>query len=278
MVLGSNTSGHLFDTTFTTNGPLYSAASGVVTSGAAGTSGQVYQSAGAGSAPGYSTSTFPATATGTGTLLRADGTNWVATTSTYPNTNAVNTLLYASSANVMSALATANSGVLTTDASGVPSIDTTNFVRQTTGMQVKGNNTNTAPPAGFIGEQITANLAVGSATGFTTNTPKTVTSINLTAGIWDISALGIFTATLTTNTTVEVVSISATTNVLGATPGVDAAYINTLAGIVTSGFSQVVPTLRVLLSGAATYYLVMQSTFTVSTKTGYGRITATRVG
>lgn len=65
---------------------------------------------------------FPTSVGATGTLLRSDGTNYAATTTTYPNTNAVNTLLYASSANVMAALATANSGVLVTDVSGVPSI------------------------------------------------------------------------------------------------------------------------------------------------------------
>lgn len=70
-----------------------------------------------------STPTFPNSASGTGTLLRADGTNWVATTTTYPNTNAINTLLYASSANVMSALATANNGLLVTGpTTGTPSI------------------------------------------------------------------------------------------------------------------------------------------------------------
>lgn len=47
------------------------------------------------------------------------------TTTTYPDTNAVNTLLYASSANVLSALATGNSGVLVTSAGGVPSISGT---------------------------------------------------------------------------------------------------------------------------------------------------------
>ena len=46
-------------------------------------------------------------------------------TTTYPSTNAINTLLYASAANVMSALATANSGVLITSAGGVPSISST---------------------------------------------------------------------------------------------------------------------------------------------------------
>lgn len=86
------------------------------------TAGQVLQSAGSSADPAFSTSTYPATATGTGTILRADGTNWAATTSTYPNTNAVSTLLYASSANVMSALTTANNGTLVTSNTGVPSI------------------------------------------------------------------------------------------------------------------------------------------------------------
>ncbi len=92
--------------------------------GPSATAGQVFQSAGAAADPVFSTATYPAIATGTGTLLRADGTNWVATTSTYPNTNAVSTLLYASSANVMAALATANNSILSTDASGVPSLGT----------------------------------------------------------------------------------------------------------------------------------------------------------
>jgi hypothetical protein len=47
------------------------------------------------------------------------------TTSTYADTYAVNTILYAGTANTVSGLATANSGVLVTSASGVPSISTT---------------------------------------------------------------------------------------------------------------------------------------------------------
>jgi C1q domain len=56
MVLGNNASGHLFDTSFTADGILYADASGVVTSTAAGTSGQVMTSNGAGVAPTYQTS------------------------------------------------------------------------------------------------------------------------------------------------------------------------------------------------------------------------------
>jgi hypothetical protein len=59
-----------------------------------------------------------------GQVLQSGGNaaNPVYSTSTYPATNAINTLLYASSANTMAALATANNGVLTTGTSGTPVI------------------------------------------------------------------------------------------------------------------------------------------------------------
>lgn len=127
------------------------AASNGLSSLSLGSSGQVLQSAGAGADPAFSTATFPATATGTGTILRADGTNWSATTSTYPNTNAVNTLLYASSANVMAALATANSGVLQTNSSGVPSVATaTTWTPTVVGSGTAGTATYTAQVGRYI--------------------------------------------------------------------------------------------------------------------------------
>jgi len=49
-------------------------------------SGKVLQGQGVGTASAFSAATYPSTATGTGKILRADGTNWVATTATYPDT------------------------------------------------------------------------------------------------------------------------------------------------------------------------------------------------
>jgi len=49
-------------------------------------SGKVLQGQGIGTVSDYSTATYPSTATGTGKILRADGTNWAATTATYPDT------------------------------------------------------------------------------------------------------------------------------------------------------------------------------------------------
>lgn len=59
-----------------------------------------------------------------GTILRSNGTNWVATTSTFADTYPVNTLLYNATANIVSGLATGNDGILKTSGAGVPSIAT----------------------------------------------------------------------------------------------------------------------------------------------------------
>ena len=90
--------------TASNGGIFYSTATaGAILAGTA-TAGQMLRS-GATAAPSWSTATFPSTATGTGTFLRADGTNWVASSSTLPNTNAQGDLLYGSASNVWTSLA-----------------------------------------------------------------------------------------------------------------------------------------------------------------------------
>lgn len=90
-----------------------------------GSAGQVLQSAGSSALPAYSTATYPSTATGAGSILRANGTNWVGTTATYPNTTSINNILFSSANNVISEITTANSSVLCTSSGGVPSWMTT---------------------------------------------------------------------------------------------------------------------------------------------------------
>jgi len=87
----------------------------------AGSTGQVLQT-NTSADPTWSTATYPSTATGTGTILRADGTNWVATTATYPNTTTINRVLYSSANNTISEITTAIDGVMITSHTGVPSI------------------------------------------------------------------------------------------------------------------------------------------------------------
>lgn len=78
---------------------------------ATGSAGQHLTSGGSGANPSWTTATFPSTATSAGTILRADGTNWAASTATYPNTTAAGTVLASSSANTITGTATPTLGV-----------------------------------------------------------------------------------------------------------------------------------------------------------------------
>lgn len=260
--------------TYTAHGVLIGEGTSSIAALGAGSAGQVLQSGGASADPAYSTATYPATATSTGTILRADGTNWSATTSTYPNTNAVSTLLYASSANVMSALATANSGVLSTNSTGVPSIDTTNFAVLSTGLQLKGNNTNTVPPAGFIGERISS-TATAVSMGLSTSV-NNITSISLTAGIWDVSCIATGINSTVSANVLEAGISSASATFQGTIGDQIGYYFGTTS--VWAQFTVSVPSFRVILSSTTIYYLVASMTFTGGTSTANGRISATRVG
>lgn len=86
----------------------------------AGTSGKILQSDGTNYVE--STPTYPSASGSAGKILRSDGTNNIYTTSTFADTYAASTLLYSNGANTVTGLATGNTGLLTTNGSGVPSI------------------------------------------------------------------------------------------------------------------------------------------------------------
>lgn len=93
--------------------------------------GNVLMSNGLASDPGFSTATYPAIATGTGTILRADGTNWVATTATYPATTTSQQILYSTANNVIGELTTANSRLPATNSAGTLAMRAFSVVIQT---------------------------------------------------------------------------------------------------------------------------------------------------
>src|SRR6185503_9593306 len=68
----------------------------------------------------YITDTGIATPGAAGTILRSNGTAWLASTATFADTYAVSTILYANASNTVSGLAAANRAVLTSDATGIP--------------------------------------------------------------------------------------------------------------------------------------------------------------
>lgn len=139
--------------------------------GPSATAGQVFQSAGAAADPAFSTATYPSTATGTGTILRADGTNWSATTATYPNTTTANQLLYSSATNTIDGLTSANNGTLVTSNTGVPSIlagpGTTGNILQSNAAAAPSFSTATYPSTTTI-NQILYSSAANTVTGLAT--------------------------------------------------------------------------------------------------------------
>lgn len=129
-----------------------------------GTSGTLLQSNGTNIV--NTTATYPGTAASTGVILRADGTNWVATTSTFADTYSISTILYASSANVVSGLATANNAILTTNSSGVPSWTAGTFAITWSG--IAGTSQSAAVNNGYVvqnASQTTVTLPTTAALG-----------------------------------------------------------------------------------------------------------------
>jgi hypothetical protein len=108
------TSGTLATTSQLPSLPLSLANGGTNAALTANNGGIFYSSASAGAI-------LAGTATAQQLLLSGASTTPQWSTSTYPLTNAANSLLYASSSNVMAALLTANSSILTSNGSGVPS-------------------------------------------------------------------------------------------------------------------------------------------------------------
>lgn len=112
-------------TTLTVHGVLLGNTTSGINSTTAGSAGQVLVSGGASADPYWTTATFPVSATSVGTILRADGTNWVATTATYPATTTSQQLLYSSADNVIGGLTNVNGGIPNISSAGNISVTIT---------------------------------------------------------------------------------------------------------------------------------------------------------
>jgi len=140
--------------------------------------------------------------------------------------------------------------------------------------QYRGTQTNTTPPAGFIGETISSFVGAGSAVAVSTGVGANVTSISLTPGVWDVSGLLMIKGTLT-GTAIDM-SLS-TTSATAATFGDNRTATPTMPTAL-SDIGLTISSYRQLLNTTTTIYLVVFVTYTVGTATAYGRISATRVG
>lgn len=167
--------------TASNGGIVYSTATSLAILAGTPTAGQLLQS-GASSAPSWTTASFPASAGAAGTFLRSDGTNWIASTLTIPNTIAINNLLYTSSSNTVAGLAASNSSTLATTSGGIPT-----WVALTNGQLLIGN-TGATPTAATLtaGTGMSIVNAGGSITLNTTGgglTWSTITAATLAATV-----------------------------------------------------------------------------------------------
>lgn len=149
---------------------------------------------------------------------------------------------------------------------------TINTTTQSAAVTVYGSTT-TVPTAGALGEPFEA---TATSVALTSGVAKTVASITVTAGIWDIS--GMATTVPTGGTGLQQalnVGISTTTNTLTGTQGID---YTSLTGTATGNMTGSVPQVRKTVTTSTTYYLVCTSTYSSTTCPANGRISATRVG
>ena len=145
------------------------------------------------------------------------------------------------------------------------------------GIPLQGTNTNDDAAAGYVGEYITASVALGSAVGLTTSTATNVTSISLTAGDWDVDGAVYYTAGATTVNTVGQ-WVSTTSATLPTPPGFGMTFMRAtfaMSGTSNNGFL-VGPT-RFSLAATTTVYLSCFTGFSADTLAAYGMIRARRV-
>ncbi len=148
-------------------------------------------------------------------------------------------------------------------------------VTNTAGTLIRGSTTNSTPAAGFVGEVISS--AVASVNFGLTTVYGDLTSILLTAGVWDLSAMmqAINNGNTWTNCLVGISTVTG-----NFSSGLTAGQTMAAMFLPTSGTDSAgsIAPFRVSLSASTTYYLKFRGAYTGgSTPTANGRIQATRV-
>lgn len=147
-------------------------------------------------------------------------------------------------------------------------------VTNPTSSSPTGTTTNDDAAAGRVGEYL-SNSASG--VSLTHNIAANITSLSLTAGDWDVSSVIVFAPAATT----VVPFIEGSTGTVSATRQtglVDRSFFSYPAGNVPANpIAVVLPTKRYSLAATTTIYLVSFQTFSTSTMTASGLISARRV-
>lgn len=151
---------------------------------------------------------------------------------------------------------------------------------------ITGTTTNDSAAAGIVGELLTQSRLRSAAASLTTTATLnvTATALSLTAGDWDVEAIiGVTPGAGTSLTTLDVgISLASATfpatDTIGVpTAGESRAKFSSAANVLGTDLTLQTVKTRISLSGTASVYLVANATFSVSTLTVYGSISARRV-
>jgi hypothetical protein len=177
-----------------------------------------------------------------------------------------------SNTNAITGAGTINYGALTFSNTGTR-INTSTQV----GGSIQGIMIGNAPSTGFVGELIESTVAQASAVTLTTNSTTNVTSISLSAGIWNVSCLTMFEAATALVGTVSGCSIT-TSSASNGTIGNNYIKFPSVAVNSSTDLGLSIPTYRLTLSSTTTVYQTATALFSSGTYKAYGRLSATRVG
>lgn len=138
-----------------------------------------------------------------------------------------------------------------------------------------GTSTNDNANAGNVGEIITSTVTSGAALSLSNATAKTIASILLTAGDWDVT--GVVDYVASGATTSDFKSGSSNTN---NTFGSQDSFVNLplIATTLSDTIGHPIPLFRYSIStGNVSTYLIGQANFSLGSATAYGTIRARRV-
>lgn len=144
---------------------------------------------------------------------------------------------------------------------------------------LRGTSTNDNASAGDVGEYVSSTVALADKVSLTTDTAANITSISLTAGDWDVSAIGIVNGAAGTLLQYMIAGISSVSATMpaAAEQGTISYGTSGQAVFASNDVSTALPVNRYSISGTTTVYLVAKAGFTTSTCGAYGRISARRV-
>jgi uncharacterized membrane protein len=146
------------------------------------------------------------------------------------------------------------------------------------GATIKGYTDNSSAASGIVGEYIETVISDASQVSVVNETAKSIMSVSLTAGDWDIEGgLIIFynEATVVGNSVI-VANITSTTNTI-TNNGRESVILIPALSVVSTETGIVCPRQRVSITSTTTYYLVAQVPFTAGSAACAGQLTARRI-